>query len=202
MSSTLSTSTNNYLFIGLGNPGREYKNTRHNIGFLIVDRLSERLSIKINRVKNKALIGSSLYNENKVILAKPQTYMNLSGQAVASLIRFYDLSLEHTMIIHDDLDLPYGTIRLRPSGSSGGQKGIHSVIQMLGTDQIPRMRMGIGRPPGRMNPVDYVLQRFSSHEEDMLDDVIGRACEACLSFIDLGIEQTMTRYNQVQPVIK
>jgi peptidyl-tRNA hydrolase, PTH1 family len=198
MSFTQSSSLKNYLFIGLGNPGREYKNTRHNIGFLIIDRLSEHLSIKINRVKNKALIGSGIYLQNKIMLAKPQTYMNLSGQAVSSLIRFFNLSLEHTMIIHDDLDLPFGTIRLRPSGSSGGQKGIHSVIQMLGTDQIPRMRMGIGRPPGRMSPVDYVLQRFSPQEEDLLEGIIDRACQACLSYIDLGIEQTMSRYNQAQ----
>lgn len=201
MSAISSISLNGYLFIGLGNPGREFRNTRHNIGFLVIDSLSERLSIKINRVKNKALIGSGLYLQNKVILAKPQTYMNLSGQSVASLIRFFNLSLEHTVIIHDDLDLPYGILRLRPSGSSGGQKGIHSVIQMLGTDQIPRMRMGIGRPPGRMTPVDYVLQRFSSQEEDLLEDIIDRACQACLSYIDLGIEQTMSRFNQSQSLI-
>jgi peptidyl-tRNA hydrolase, PTH1 family len=195
-------SSNSYLFIGLGNPGREYKNTRHNIGFLVIDTLANRFSIQINRVKNKALIGSGLYLQNKVILAKPQTYMNLSGQSVASLVRFFNLSLDHTVIIHDDLDLPFGTIRLRPSGSSGGQKGIHSVIQMLGTDQIPRMRMGIGRPPGRMSPVDYVLQRFSSQEEDLLDEVIDRAGQACLSYIDLGIEQTMSRFNQSQSINK
>jgi peptidyl-tRNA hydrolase, PTH1 family len=202
MSSTTSESSNSYLFIGLGNPGREYKNTRHNIGFLVIDRLADRLSIKINRVKNRALIGSGLYLQNKVTLAKPQTYMNLSGQSVASLVRFFNLSLEHTVIIHDDLDLPFGTLRLRPSGSSGGQKGIHSVIQMLGTDQIPRMRMGIGRPPGRMSPVDYVLQRFSSQEEDQLDELVERASQACLSYIDTGIEQTMTRYNQSQSINK
>jgi PTH1 family peptidyl-tRNA hydrolase len=202
MSTISSISINGYLFIGLGNPGRDYKNTRHNIGFLIIDNISEQLSININRVKNKALIGSGLYHQNKVILAKPQTYMNLSGQSVAALVRFFNLSLEHTVIIHDDLDLPFGTIRLRPSGSSGGQKGIHSVIQMLGTDQIPRMRVGIGRPPGRMNPVDYVLQRFSSQEEDMLADTIDRACQACFSYIDLGIEHTMSRFNQSQSLNK
>jgi PTH1 family peptidyl-tRNA hydrolase len=200
MSSTSPISINSYLFIGLGNPGRDYKNTRHNIGFLVIDNLADRLSIKINRVKNKALIGSGLYLQKKVILAKPQTYMNLSGQSAASLVRFFNLSLEHTVIIHDDLDLPFGTLRLRPSGSSGGQKGINSVIQMLGTDQIPRMRMGIGRPPGRMSPIDYVLQRFSQQEESMLDDIIDRACQACLSYIDLGIEQTMSRFNQSQSI--
>jgi PTH1 family peptidyl-tRNA hydrolase len=191
-----SISKNGYLFIGLGNPGREYKLTRHNIGFLTIDELASRHSIKIDRVKNKALIGSGHYIENKLTLAKPQTYMNLSGQSVVSLIKYYKLPVDHTLIIHDDLDLPFGTLRMRPSGSAGGQKGILSVIQMLGTDQIPRLRLGIGRPPGRMNPVNYVLQRFSTQEEEMLEEIIDRACQACLSFIDVGIDQTMSRFNQ------
>lgn len=197
MSSIQQPINNNYLYIGLGNPGREYKYTRHNIGFLTIDELASRLSIKIAQVKNKALIGSGFINQNKITLAKPQTFMNLSGQSVVSLIKYYKLPVEHTLIIHDDLDLPFGTLRMRPSGSSGGQKGIHSVIQMLGSDQIPRLRMGIGRPPGRMDPVNYVLQRFSTVEEDILEDVIDRACQACISFMDYGIEQTMTRFNQV-----
>jgi PTH1 family peptidyl-tRNA hydrolase len=191
------TDSKSYLIIGLGNPGREYKFTRHNIGFLTIDELAIRLSIKITHVKNKAVIGSGLYNQTKITLAKPQTFMNLSGQSVVSLIKYYKLPVEHTLIVHDDLDLPFGTLRMRPSGSAGGQKGILSVIQMLGSDQIPRLRMGIGRPPGRMDPVNYVLQRFSTHEEDVLNDVIDRACEACQSFIDHGIEQTMSRFNQV-----
>ena len=189
--------SNNYLLIGLGNPGRDYKFTRHNIGFLIIDELSDRWSIKISQVKNKALIGSGLYNQSRIILAKPQTFMNLSGQSVVSLIKYYKLPIENTLIIHDDLDLPFGTLRMRPSGSAGGQKGILSVIQMLGSDQIPRLRIGIGRPPGRMDPVNYVLQRFSTHEEDILKDVIDRACNACQSFMENGIEQSMNRFNQV-----
>jgi len=188
---------NSYLIIGLGNPGREYMYTRHNIGFLTIDELATRLSIKISHVKNKALIGSGQNNQKKITLAKPQTYMNLSGQSVVSLIKYYKLPVENTLIIHDDLDLPFGTLRMRPSGSAGGQKCIHSVIQLLGTDQIPRLRMGIGRPPGRMNPVNYVLQRFSTYEEEMLCDVIDRACLACQSFMDSGIETTMNRFNQV-----
>jgi PTH1 family peptidyl-tRNA hydrolase len=191
------TISKNYLIIGLGNPGREYKFTRHNIGFLTIDELANRLSIKITHVKNKAVIGSGFYNQSKITLAKPQTFMNLSGQSVVSLIKYFKLPVEHTLIIHDDLDLPFGTLRMRPSGSAGGQKGILSVIQMLGSDQIPRLRMGIGRPPGRMDPVNYVLQRFSNNDEDLLNDVIDRACKACQSFIDHGIEQTMSRFNQV-----
>lgn len=153
--------------------------------------------LKITQVKNKALIGSGLYSQTKITLAKPQTFMNLSGQSVVSLIKYYKLPVDNTLIIHDDLDLPFGTLRMRPSGSAGGQKGILSVIQLLGSDQIPRLRVGIGRPPGRMDPVNYVLQRFSTHEEDILNDVIDRACQACQSFMENGIEQTMNRFNQV-----
>ncbi|MGA9396686.1 MAG: aminoacyl-tRNA hydrolase [Anaerolineaceae bacterium] len=185
-----------YLIIGLGNPGREFKNTRHNIGFLCIDEIAARQNVKINRVKNNALVGSGLYGQIKITLAKPQTYMNLSGRSVASLIKYFKLPLDHTLIIHDDLDLPLGTIRLRPSGSSGGQKGINSVIQMVGTDQIPRIRVGIGRPPGRMDPVDYVLKKFAAQEESMLVDIIDRVYDACMAMIDMGIDRAMNQFNQ------
>ncbi|MBN2677805.1 MAG: aminoacyl-tRNA hydrolase [Anaerolineaceae bacterium] len=191
-----------YLFIGLGNPGRDYRYTRHNIGFICIDKLSEILNIKINRVKNKTLYGDGLSNTNKVIIAKPQTYMNLSGKAVTSLVQYYKVPLNQVLIIHDDIDLPLGTIRIRPSGSSGGQKGINSVIQMLGTDQFPRMRIGIDRPPGKMNPETYVLQRFTEKEAEILDEIIDRSCKACLAFMDQGIDQTMNQFNQSLPEIK
>lgn len=196
MINSSSIDNNTFLIIGLGNPGREYRFTRHNIGFLSIDKLAETQNIQINRVKNNTLIGLGHFNENKLILAKPQTYMNLSGKAVNSLINFYKVSLEHTLIIHDDLDLPFGSIRLRPSGSSGGQKGIHSVIQMLGTEQIPRLRVGIGRPPGRMNAMDYVLQRFNDQDSDMLDEITERVTNASLAFIEFGIEYAMNHFNQ------
>lgn len=185
-----------YLFIGLGNPGRQYKNTRHNIGFLCIDEIAKRQNIKINRVKQNSLIGSGFYIQNKLILCKPQTFMNLSGKSVTSLIRYYKIPLDQTIIIHDDLDLPFGTIRLRPAGSSGGQKGIDSIIKMLGTEQIPRIRVGIGRPPGRMDPIEYVLQEFSQKDESLLDDIIDRVYFAAITFIDLGIDKSMTRFNQ------
>jgi PTH1 family peptidyl-tRNA hydrolase len=185
-----------YLFIGLGNPGRNYKNTRHNIGFLCIDEIASRQNININKVRNNALIGSGFYLDVKIILAKPQTFMNISGRSVASLIKYFKIPLENTLIIHDDLDLPLGKIRIRPSGSSGGQKGIYSVIQMLGTDQIPRIRIGIGRPPGRMDPVDYVLQKFSFQEETLLSDITERVYQACMAFIDHGIDQVMNQFNK------
>ena len=185
-----------YLIIGLGNPGRDFNNTRHNIGFLCINEIAFKTAININRVKNNSLVGSGKVGDHKLTLAKPQTYMNLSGRAVVSLIKYFKIPLENTLIIHDDLDLPFGRIRIRPSGSSGGQKGINSVIQMLGTDDIPRIRVGIGRPPGKMDPIDYVLHKFSKQEESLLADIIERVYAACMVFIDLGIDAAMSQYNR------
>jgi PTH1 family peptidyl-tRNA hydrolase len=149
--------TETYLIVGLGNPGREYKDHRHNFGFMLVDRLCVRLNARGMKVQSRAIVISTKHNEQKLILAKPQTYMNLSGQSVQGLLRFYKLPLDHLLVAHDDLDLPFGTIRLRPGGGPGGQKGVGSIIQQLGTQDFPRLRMGIDHPPGRMDPADYVL---------------------------------------------
>ncbi len=184
-----------FLLVGLGNPGREYRDSRHNIGFMVIDRVCAAVGIKIGKVQNKALVGLGNVAGNRVIVAKPQTFMNLSGQAVAPLLRFYKVSLDHLLVIHDDLDLPFGTIRIRPSGGAGGQKGLASTIQQLGTQDFPRLRMGIGRPPGQMEVPDYVLSRFGRAEEEFLPTWLDRAAEAAQSFIKQGLELTMTRYN-------
>ncbi len=184
-----------YLLVGLGNPGREYRGNRHNVGFMVIDRLGQDWGVRLGKVQARALIGLGRYLGHKIILAKPQTYMNLSGQSVSSLMRFYKLPLENLLVIHDDLDLPLGTIRLRPSGGSAGQKGLNSIIQQLGTQNFARLRIGIGRPPGRMDPADYVLQNFSNEEQEMLTIVLGRAEEAAQGFLHLGLEQTMSRFN-------
>ena len=186
-----------YLIAGLGNPGREYRENRHNIGFMAVDALSRELSIPINRVQAKALVGSGTALGRRVILAKPQTYMNLSGQAVGTLVRYYKLPLTNFMVIHDDLDLPLGTIRLRPKGSSGGQKGLGSTIDSLGSQDFPRLRLGIGRPPGRMEAADYVLEDFSPAEKKVVEAVLERAVQAVHAFIEQGLDQAMTLYNGV-----
>jgi PTH1 family peptidyl-tRNA hydrolase len=184
-----------YLIVGLGNPGQEYRNNRHNVGFMVIDRLGQEWGLRLSKLQCKALIGMGSVLGHRVILAKPQTYMNLSGQAVSGLVRFYKLPLENLLVIHDDLDLPLGTIRVRPSGGSAGQKGLNSIIQQLGTKDFPRLRIGIGRPPGRMSPADYVLHDFSAEEQETLALVQERAVEAVQSFIHLGLEQTMNRYN-------
>jgi peptidyl-tRNA hydrolase, PTH1 family len=141
-------STRTVLIAGLGNPGREYRGNRHNVGFMVVDQLCEALHIRLSRLQSKALIGSGLLGDSKIVLAKPQTFMNNSGQAVAALVRFYKIPLEQLLVVHDDLDLPFGVLRMRPGGGPGGQKGLGSVIQHLGTQDFPRLRIGVGAHPG------------------------------------------------------
>ncbi|MCF6277293.1 MAG: aminoacyl-tRNA hydrolase, partial [Anaerolineales bacterium] len=135
------------------------------------------------------------YGNAKLILAKPQTFMNRSGQAVQGLTHFYKLPLENLLLVHDDLDLPFGTLRLRPGGGAGGQKGVRSTIERLGTRDFPRLRMGIGRPPGRMDPAAYVLQNFAKADEQLLSETLARAADAVLAFIDEGLDAAMNRFN-------
>ncbi len=187
---------NTFLLVGLGNPGREYKDNRHNVGFMLIDRLCVLLDVRVNRLQSKALVAFAAYQGSKIILAKPQTYMNLSGQAVRGLARFYKLPLENVMVAHDDLDLPFGVIRLRPGGGPGGQKGVTSIIEHLGSKDFPRLRIGIGRPPGRMDPADYVLQDFPSADLVTLSETLGRAAEAALVFVTEGLEVAMNRFNE------
>ncbi len=186
-----------FLIVGLGNPGREYRDTRHNIGFMLLDRLAVKLNARFSRLQSKALVASASYQERKLILAKPQTFMNLSGQAVQGLMHFYKLPLTNLLVIHDDLDLPPGTLRLRPGGGSGGQKGVQSIIERLGTEGFARLRLGIGRPPGQMNAADYVLQEFSDLEMTIISPVLNRGVDAVLEFVVNGIEAAMNRYNGV-----
>jgi peptidyl-tRNA hydrolase, PTH1 family len=184
-----------FLLIGLGNPGREYRDNRHNFGFMLIDQLSIRLSARGMKVQSKAIVTSATYDGRKLLLAKPQTYMNLSGQSIQGLAHFYKLPLEQILVAHDDLDLPFGTLRVRPGGGPGGQKGVASAIEQLGTKDFARLRMGIGRPPGRMDPADYVLQNFSREEMKTLLDILGRAADAALCFVTDGLEKTMNKFN-------
>ena len=191
------TTDTSYLLIGLGNPGREYKDSRHNIGFMLIDRLAVRLNARGMKLQSKAIVMSTLYAnaERKIILAKPQTYMNLSGQSVQGLLHFYKLPNENLLVAHDDLDIPFGTIRIRPGGGPGGQRGMASTIEQLGTKEFPRLRLGIGRPPGRMDPKDYVLQDFSKDDQKFLPEVLDRAADAALEFVMKGLNAAMNKYN-------
>ena len=137
-----------FLIAGLGNPGKQYRGNRHNVGFMALDRLAQDLQVNFSRLESKALVAKCEYQGERLVLAKPQTFMNLSGQAVGALARFYKVPLEHIMIVYDDVDLPLGALRLRPTGGSAGQKGMASIIERLGSQDFPRLRIGIGRPTG------------------------------------------------------
>jgi PTH1 family peptidyl-tRNA hydrolase len=191
--------TETYLIVGLGNPGREYRENRHNIGFMLMDRLAVKLNARFTRLQSKALVASAAYSDCKIILAKPQTFMNLSGQSVQGLIHFYKLPLANLLVAHDDLDLPPGTIRIRPDGGSAGQKGMTSILQRFGTDEFPRLRLGIGRPPGQMQAPDYVLQDFSDAEMSLISETLNRAVEAVLAFVTDGLDAAMNKYNGAIP---
>lgn len=184
-----------YLIVGLGNPGREYRESRHNIGFLLLSHLAERLGVSFSRLQSKALVTDGRYQDHKIILAKPQTFMNLSGQAVGPLVNFYKIPLENLLVVYDEVDLPFGTLRLRPSGGSGGHNGMKSLITRLGTEGFPRLRLGVSRPPGRMEAAAYVLQDFSREEAALLPEILDLAGDAALTFITQGIEAAMNRYN-------
>ncbi len=184
-----------YLIVGLGNPGPKYHNNRHNVGFMIADALGDRANIPIRRFEFRALIGKGDFADERLILAKPQTYMNNSGQAVSALVNFYKIPTEKILVIHDDLDLPFGTLRMRPKGGAGGQRGVGSIIAKLNTIDFARLRVGIGRPPGRMDPSDYVLHDFDPSQEEMLPEILDTAVKAIRLFIKEDIEQAMNKFN-------
>lgn len=184
-----------YLIIGLGNPGREYRDTRHNVGFMLIDMLIVRLNARGMKVQSKAIVTTATHQDHRLILAKPQTYMNLSGQSAQGLLNFYKIPMENMLVAHDDLDIPFGTIRIRPKGGPGGQGGMASTIQQLGTKDFPRLRIGIGRPPGRMDPSAYVLQNFNRDEMKLLPEIIERAADAALTFVVDGLNTAMNKYN-------
>lgn len=185
-----------YLIAGLGNPGREHAEDRHNIGFQFLDHLAQELKTGFSKMQMKALLAETRLGEERLTLAKPQTWMNRSGEAVAPLIRYYKIPLENVLIVYDDLDLPCGQLRLRPGGGSGGHNGLSSILSAVGSQDLPRLRIGIGRPPGRMDPADYVLQRFSEAEWDIMKVTL-REAEDCLRLmIRVGIDKAMTSCNQ------
>lgn len=186
---------NTFLIIGLGNPGREYKDTRHNFGFMMVDRIAVRLNARGMKVQSKAIVMDARHEDKKLILAKPQTFMNLSGQSVQGLAHFYKIPNENLIILSDDLDLPFGTIRIRASGGPGGQRGLGNILEKLGSRDVPRLRIGIGRPPGRMDPAKYVLQGFSRDEAKSLSGILDHGADAVFAFVDHGLNKAMNEFN-------
>lgn len=182
------------LVVGLGNPGTRYERTRHNLGFRVIDTLAGRWQIDATRQKFSAWVGFGTIANEQVILFKPATFMNLSGQAVQAAMAFYKLTPERLLVVMDDLDLPVGRIRVRSSGSSGGHRGLENIVQMLGSEAIARVRIGIGGP-GR-DAVDHVLSVFSPEDEAVVDAAIGRAADAVESWLTAGVATTMNKFNR------
>ncbi len=195
------------LLVGLGNPGRDYVNTRHNIGFMCLDELARRHGAAFDRVQLRALVASVTLpaatgqgvGALKALLAKPQTFMNASGEAVGALASFYKIAPEEIVVVSDDLDLPFGRLRLRLKGSAGGHNGLRSIMERLGTDAYPRLRVGIGRPPGQKTDRDYVLDRFSAEEAAELPLLCAEVADALELSMRAGFEAAMNRYNVGEP---
>lgn len=184
-----------FLIAGLGNPGRKFEHNRHNVGFMLLNRLAQKLDQTFSQVESKALIVKTVYQDERLLLVKPQTYMNDSGKAISTLVHFYQVPLENLLVAYDDVDLPLGTLRIRPFGGSAGQKGMQSIIERLGTEEFPRLRIGTGRPPGKKEAAQYVLQNFRPAERDLLDETLSRAMEAVLVFLQYGLDRAMNSYN-------
>ncbi len=188
------------MIVGLGNPGPRYARNRHNVGFQIVDALAEKHALSFQKRQFKALLAMGAIQGQRILLVKPQTYMNLSGEAVQPLVNYYKIALLDMMVVFDDMDLPLGVIRLRPFGGAGGHNGMRSIIQRLGSNQFPRLRVGIDRPPGRMDPAAYVLQDFSPEEEAVMVQVRARAVDALETWLEQGIDAAMNAFNVRTPI--
>lgn len=186
------------VIIGLGNPGPEYRKTRHNVGFWVVDRLAERWGARLSRRAFLSVVGDVAWQGEKILLLQPQTYMNRSGEAAVRVRDFYHLTLSDLVVIHDDLDLPLGRIRIkRGGGGTGGNRGIASLIAALGSKDFVRVKLGIGRPPGRQDPADFVLQPFTPLEEAFILPAVDQAVEAVETLVSDGVEKAMAHFNVV-----
>lgn len=184
-----------FLIAGLGNPGAGYRDTRHNVGFMTLDRLAERLGVKFSRYEHKALVVKTEYAGQRILLAKPQTYMNLSGKAIGALVRYYKVPLEGLLVVYDDIDLPFGVLRLRPGGGSAGHRGVKSIIDRLGSQEFPRLRIGVGRPQSHKGAAEHVLNSFSASDKKILGITLETGVEAILTYLQDGLETSMNRFN-------
>jgi len=186
-----------YAIIGLGNPGKKYEKTRHNVGFRVVDRLAKNWGVSVKKVQFQSLVGETFVGGEKVLLLKPQTYMNESGRAVVDLQRYYQIPAENLIVIYDDIDFEVGMLKVRKRGSAGSHNGMKSVIYQLQSDAFPRVRMGIGKQPSYMDLANYVLGGFTSKEEKTMESVVDAACEAIETIVQDGVEKAMNRTNHL-----
>lgn len=184
-----------YLIAGLGNPTKEYDKTRHNVGFSVIDVLADRYRIDINEKKHKALCGRGVIEGQKVLLLKPQTFMNLSGESIRAAADYYKIEPEEMIVIYDDISLDPGQLRIRLKGSAGGHNGIKNIIANLGTQDFPRIKVGVGAKPPRMDLADYVLSRFGAGEQKLMEEAFGEAAEAAVMMMTDGAERAMNHFN-------
>lgn len=185
-----------YIIIGLGNPTAQYQATRHNIGWDAITRLSDDFRIPMDLKKHKAVCGKGMIEGEKVVLAQPVTYMNLSGESVRELVDFYKVSPQEIIVIYDDISLDVGQLRIRKKGSAGGHNGIKSIISHLGTDEFPRIKIGVGDKPKDWDLADYVLSRFQEQEQTVIREALKDASDACRTMITSGIDAAMNQYNR------
>jgi PTH1 family peptidyl-tRNA hydrolase len=180
---------------GLGNPGSKYSGTRHNVGFDVIDRLAEKNNIKVNRLRFKALTGEGLIGNEKVLLVKPSTYMNNSGESLREVMDFYKLEPEKLLVVVDDIDIDFATIKLKKKGSAGSHNGLKSIIYLIQKDNFPRLKVGIGKKPPYYDLADFVLSKFSSDERKLMDRAIEKASEAAEEFVRSGVDKAMNEFN-------
>ena len=183
-----------YIIAGLGNPGKKYENTRHNMGFIAVDLLAQKYGIKVDKIKFKALVGEGRIAGRKVLLVKPQTYMNLSGESIREVMSFYKEDIENLIVIYDDIDIPTGTIRLRKKGSAGTHNGMRNIVYLLADDGFPRIRVGIGAEK-KVVLSDYVTGGVTKAEKERLEEARVKAADAAAAIVEKGIEKAMNEYN-------
>ncbi|NMA01113.1 MAG: aminoacyl-tRNA hydrolase [Clostridia bacterium] len=185
-----------FLIIGLGNPGQKYKDTRHNVGFKVIDKIAQNLNIEVDKKEHQGLVQSTFWHGEKILLVKPQTYMNLSGQTVGELINYYHDQIDDLLVIHDDLDLPVGQLRFKKDGGTGGHNGLKSIVEHLNSQDFNRLKIGIGHPQGSMDVKNYVLTSFSEEERQSLEETIDRATEAVKTWMLEGIDKAMNEFNR------
>ena len=184
-----------YIIAGLGNPGKQYENTRHNVGFCVIDILADRMGICVDEKKHKGLCGRGVLEGQKVVLLKPQTFMNLSGESLRAAADFYKVDQEQILVIYDDVSLEPGQLRIRGKGSAGGHNGIKNIIAHLGAQEFPRVKVGVGEKPKGMDLADYVLGRFPKEDRALVEEAYGKACEAAALMVQGETDKAMNLYN-------
>lgn len=187
-----------YFIVGLGNPGDKYENTRHNMGFLTIDYLSRKFDIKVKKLKFKSLYGQGEISGQKVMLIKPQTYMNSSGEAIRELRNYYNFDMDKLIVIVDDIDINFGTIRIKAKGSSGSHNGMKSIIYNLVDDSFPRIKIAVGKKPEYMDLANFVLSGFNEKEVEIIRDEIALASDAVEMILDSGVEKAMNKFNSIK----